>query len=218
MRRKPEPELMDDPVQAAAYAHADFSEPHGLFIRTFQEVFQAVPITGDVLDLGCGPADISVRFAKAFPECHIYGVDGAPAMLREGRTLIRRAGLERRIELLYGVIPEMDLPQRSYQAIISNSLLHHLHDPVVLWKWIRRYCSAHTLIFIMDLMRPDSIPITVELVNTYCGKEPEILKRDFYKSLCAAFLPEEVNRQLEKAGWRGLTIKQISDRHMIIFG
>src|SRR3990172_1786988 len=103
MQRIPEPELMDDPVQAAAYAAADFSEPHGLFIEKFREVFPGTNVTGRVLDLGCGPADISIRFARAYPECHIDGVEGARAMLHEGEAAVKRAGLQQRIKLMQGV-------------------------------------------------------------------------------------------------------------------
>lgn len=83
MMRIPEPELMNDPAQARIYAAADFSEPHGRFIELFAERFPDIRPRGLVLDLGCGPADISIRFARAYLSCRIVGVDGAPAMLTE---------------------------------------------------------------------------------------------------------------------------------------
>ena len=39
MERIPEPELMDDPEQARAYASADFSEPHQAFVERFTQRF-----------------------------------------------------------------------------------------------------------------------------------------------------------------------------------
>jgi len=152
MQRIPEPELMDDPVQAAAYAAADFSEPHGLFIEKFREVFPGTNVTGRVLDLGCGPADISIRFARAYPECHIDGVEGARAMLHEGEAAVKRSGLQQRIKLIQGVIPDLELQQKKYQVILSNSLLHHLHNPAVLWQCLSKLVTEDTLVFVMDLM------------------------------------------------------------------
>lgn len=218
MQRILEPQLMDDPVQAAAYAAADFSEPHELFIEKFQEVFPGKNITGHVLDLGCGPADISIRFARAYPECHINGVDGARAMLDEGEAAVKRSGLQQRIKLIQGVIPDLDLQQKKYQVILSNSLLHHLHNPAVLWQCLFQLVTEDTLVFVMDLMRPPSEQDAEMLVNTYCGKEPDVLRRDFYNSLCAAFSPREVKLQLEDAGLRGLTVEVITDRHLIVHG
>jgi len=218
MRRIPEPELMDDPVQAAAYAAADFSEPHGLFIEKFREVFPGKNITGHVLDLGCGPADISIRFARAYPECHIDGVDGARAMLDEGEAAVKRSGLQQRIKLIQGVIPDLELQQKKYQVILSNSLLHHLHNPAVLWQCLSKLVTEDTLVFVMDLMRPQSEQDAEMLVNTYCGNEPDILRCDFYNSLCAAFSPKEIKLQLEDADLQGLEVEVITDRHLIVHG
>jgi len=218
MQRVLEPELMEDPIQAAAYAAADFSDPHGMFIRKFQEKFPGRRISGHVLDLGCGPADISLRFARIYPDCHIDGVDGARAMLNEGAAALTRAGLQQRIKLIEGVIPGIILPRTNYAVILSNSLLHHLHDPTVLWKCIKKYSTTGTLIFVMDLMRPETIQDAERLVNSYCNKEPDVLKRDFYNSLCAACLPAEVKGQLEKALLHKLEIEVISDRHWIVYG
>jgi hypothetical protein len=70
----------------------------------------------------------------------------------------------------------------------------------------------------MDLMRPQTTQVAEELVNTYSGAEPLILKQDFYNSLCAAFTPEEVQGQLSTAGLGQLNIKDISDRHLLVYG
>ena len=207
---------MDDPVQAAAYAMADFEEPHGMFIKTFQSQFPDIDFRGNVLDLGCGAADITVRFASTYPGCHLYAVDGAVAMLSEGKSRILSEGLEDRIELIHGVIPKLVIPASEYQAIISNSLLHHLHDPACLWECIKKYSCRDTAIFIMDLMRPDNAIEAEKLVNTYAAAEMPVLKRDFYNSLCAAFTPADVALQLRTAGLPHLKIEVISDRHMII--
>ena len=56
------------------------------------------------------------------------------------------------------------------------------------------------------------------LVEHYSGDEPEVLKQDFYLSLLAAFEPEEVEEQLAAAGLSGLSVKVVSDRHLIVFG
>ena len=218
MQRIPEPELMDDPIQAAAYAAADFTEPHNMFVEKFREIFPRIKVTGKVLDLGCGPADVSIRFARAYPQCRIDGVDGAMAMLQEGTQRLKRENLNDRICLIQGMIPNIEVPEKQYSVIISNSLLHHLHDPVVLWRCIKNYSPQCTAIFVMDLMRPQTTQEAKELVNTYSGAEPLILKQDFYNSLCAAFTLEEVQDQLNTASLDKLEVKAISDRHLIVYG
>lgn len=218
MKRIPEPELMEDTVQAAAYANADFDEPHTLFIDKFREVAPTGDITGTVLDLGCGPADISVRIARAFPACRIHALDGATAMLEQAQARITREQMEDRIHLFHGSIPDYRLPMAGYDFIISNSLLHHLHNPGYLWHYVKRYSRTDTFSVIMDLRRPDNTQKARELVKTYSAAEPEILQRDFYNSLCAAFTPEEVEEQLSLHRLDQMQVTTLSDRHLIAYG
>jgi len=217
MKRIPEPELMADPAQAEAYARADFEAPHSLFIDTLAERMPALPDQGYALDLGCGAADISIRFAGRFPGYLIDAVDGSEAMLSEAAKAIRVRGLGDRISLIQAMIADLDNTGQKYNCIFSNSLLHHLHDPRVLWDCVKRHADDSE-VFIMDLLRPDSQQTVDKLVAVHAGNEPELLKRDFANSLLAAFDLPELRRQLIQAGLDRLQLEQISDRHMIIYG
>lgn len=217
MKRIPEPELMAEPAQAEAYARADFEEPHSLFIDTLAERTPALPDQGYALDLGCGAADISIRFAARFPGYLIAAVDGSEAMLSEAAKAIRARGLGDKISLIQAMIADLDNTGQKYSCIFSNSLLHHLHDPRVLWDCVKRHADD-TEVFIMDLLRPDSRQTVAKMVAVHAGNEPEVLKRDFANSLLAAFDLTELRRQLIQAGLGRLQLEQISDRHMIIYG
>lgn len=217
MERTPEPELMNDAEQVRAYAEADFAEPHDHFVRLFRERFDARR-PARILDLGCGPGDIARRLARAFPTTHVVGLDGAPAMLTAGRNLNRADGLEDRIELRLGYLPDVELPEERFDAVISNSLLHHLNDPSALWSAVRRAADDATAIFVMDLMRPSSAEAAQALVDKYASDEPEILQRDFQNSLHAAYRPEEVREQLTEAGLSHLEVEPVSDRHFVAYG
>jgi SAM-dependent methyltransferase len=218
MKRIPEPELMLDPDQAAAYAAADFEEPHSAFVERFRARFPGLELDGHVLDLGCGPGDIAFRFARAFPRCRVDGIDGAQAMLEAGAGLLKRYGVGDRVRLHACLLPEQAPPRAQYDALISNSLLHHLHAPQVLWQAVRAYAAPGAPIFVMDLMRPDSPQTARDFMQRYAGDEPEILQRDFYNSLLAAFTPAEVEAQLSEAGLSGLKVEVISDRHLVVWG
>ena len=127
MERVPEPELMEDAEQARAYAGADLSEPHEAFIRHFGRCFPDFT-GGRVVDLGCGAADVTIRFARAYPGATLDGVEGAEPMLRLGKEALTRAGLDSRVVLRLLRLPAAKLT-REYDAVISNSLLHHLARP-----------------------------------------------------------------------------------------
>lgn len=218
MQRITEPELMNNEAQALAYAQANFDEPHDMFIQEFKAAFPEMDVSGHILDLGCGSADISIRFAQSFPDCVIDGLDGANRMLEHGKLAIQKAQLDDRIHLILGSLPGTSLPRDHYEVVMSNSLLHHLHEPEVLWQSIKQFGVSGSRVFVMDLMRPESEQVARKLVDLYSRDEPQILKDDFYHSLCAAFLPEEIQSQLEPAGLSHFRIKLVSDRHVIVFG
>jgi hypothetical protein len=88
----------------------------------------------------------------------------------------------------------------------------------VLWQTIRQYAKRGTIVFVPDLRRPSSRVRAREFVRKYSGGEPEVLRRDFYNSLVAAFTRAEVREQLKQAGLNTLKVEIVSDRHLLVFG
>lgn len=217
MKRIPEPELMEDPAQAEAYATSDFSEPHNAFVARFRSLFPDFT-EGLVADLGCGNADPTIRFAKTYPGAKLVGFDGSEAMLMFGRKAVADAKLFDRISLEKRFLPNHDQDLHSFDAVVSNSLLHQLHDPKVMWQTIRELAKPGAPVLVMDLTRPPSKKRARELVALYAQGAPELMSRDFYNSLLAAFEPKEVRKQLETAGLPSFKVGVVSDRHMIIYG
>ncbi|MEW6600693.1 MAG: class I SAM-dependent methyltransferase [Nitrospirota bacterium] len=217
MKRVPEPDLMDNAEQALAYAETDFSEAHNSFVSHFRARFPDFN-NGNILDLGCGTADVIIRFAKAYPDCRITGIDGAQAMLDIGMHDIEKKGCGTQIILRKCVLPDNDLHSACFDAVISNSLLHHLVDPLVIWDTIKQCSGDMTPIFVMDLMRPDSTEKAEQLVRLHAGDAPSTLQKDFYNSLLAAYRTDEVIHQLKTAGLDYLSVEVVSDRHLLVWG
>jgi SAM-dependent methyltransferase len=218
MQRIPEPELMDEAEQARAYALADFAEPNGRFIEYFEAEYPLLQ-AGTVLDLGCGPGDIVLRLATRRSGLTVHGIDGSAAMLRFASERLHEApGLGGRVQFIEGVLPGATLPLPGYDAVISNSLLHHLHDPGVFWRAVREAGKPGAAVLVMDLFRPASPAAARGIVQQYAAAEPEILRQDFLASLCAAFEPEEIRDQLRAHGLDALAVKTVSDRHLLVTG
>ena len=216
MDRIIEPELMEEEEQGLAYAQADFSGPNKQFLDLFAAKFPDFSGSGKVIDLGCGPADILIRFARRYPDCACVGIDGAKAMLAPGCRVVEQEGLSHRITLRCQCLP-LAGTEGSFQVILSNSLLHHLHRPEILWQTIRDCTAPGGSILIMDLFRPFSKGAARHIVDVYAGQEPAILQTDFYNSLLAAFRVDEVRNQLQQAGL-DLHCEEVSDRHLAVWG
>jgi ubiquinone/menaquinone biosynthesis C-methylase UbiE len=215
MERILEPEIMEDAEQALAYAKADFSTSNQWYVDHLLADFPEN--LGNVLDIGCGPADVPVRLARAHPTIRITAIDGSGAMLALAQKAVEAARLQKRIAAVHGYIPGLPFDEHSFDAVLSKDLLHHLPDPMVLWSEARRLGRRGAAVYVMDLFRPASPDAARTTVETVAGNEHPILKEDFYNSLCAAFTVEEVRSQIQQASL-GLDVIQISDRHMLIRG
>jgi trans-aconitate methyltransferase len=215
MLRVLEPELMEDEAQALAYAKADFDAPNAAFIDALLARFPELPEALRAVDLGCGPADIPRRLLARLPGWRFDAVDGSAAMLAAGSQ--RHGAPADRLRLHVARVPDTGLPAASYGLILSNSLLHHLPDPQALWSAVAELGAPGAAVLIGDLFRPDTPEMAQETVDRWSSGEPEVLRLDFFNSLCAAFSPDEVRAQLHAAGLP-LTVEVVSDRHLLVFG
>jgi cyclopropane fatty-acyl-phospholipid synthase-like methyltransferase len=218
VERVTEPELMDEADQARAYSEADFNASHQSVVDHFTQRFADFD-AGRVIDLACGPADVTTRLARAFPDATFLGVDGAEAMIALGRERVARDGLADRITLERRFLPDPTLRALGpYDAAVCTGALHHFHDPMVLWSTVRDVAGDGTRVLVQDLTRPDTPDAARALVDRYAPDEPEILRRDYFQSLLAAFTPVEIRDQLRAVGFEHFAIDMVSDRHVVVSG
>ncbi len=209
---------MDAPAQARAYADTDFSASNRLFVDLFRQLWPT-GFAGRTLDLGCGPGDIPLRLARAFPVATIDAVDGAEAMLAIAREATAgEPQVGKRIRWLRAYLPSPALEASAYDAVLSNSLLHHMADPLDLWRAVRDCARPGAAVLVMDLARPGSEAEVERLLALHAAGAPDLLVRDFRTSLHAAYRIDEVREQLAAAGLAGLDVAMVSDRHLAVSG
>jgi 2-polyprenyl-3-methyl-5-hydroxy-6-metoxy-1,4-benzoquinol methylase len=216
--REPEPEPMDLPREARAYAEADFAEVNSAFVERLLELL-ADRRDVSLIDLGTGPADIPVRIARLRPDWQITAVDVSEAMLDIARTAIALAEVGSQVQLVRADAKDpSSLPAGPFDAVISNSILHHLPDPVAFWQRVGELAAPDAWIFHRDLYRPDSAAAARAIVAAHAGEESELLRQEFHRSLLSAWTPQEIRGQLEAAGLAVLSVETINDRHVDVVG
>ena len=110
-------------------------------------------------------------------------------------------------------------PLQGFTAVVSNSLLHHLHDPQVLWRSVAQLAGPGACVYIKDLRRPASAHAALELQRLHLADAPVVLQNDYIASLHAAFTPEEVELQLQEAGLADqLQVAALEDRYLEVWG
>ena len=206
---------MDVPEEVEAYASADFREVNRRFVDCALELASKTRGPLNILDLGCGPGDITISLAKSLPTAHVLGIDASEPMLaiaRERATGIGNVG--------FAIADAKDLAAQvgSFDLIVSNSLLHHLPDATGFWASIRRVGKPGAGVLIRDLARPSSEASAANIVARHARGESAILQQEYYRSLLAAFTPEEVRRQLRDAHLDRLGVQMVSDRHFDVTG
>ena len=216
MQRCPEPELMNGVDQVAAYAAADFSAGDDVTIDRIRSLVAERPLGKSpiVVDLGCGPGNITVLLARLLPEATVIGIDGAERMLELARQ--RAADQNLAIEFLH-----QDLRQiKGLKAdlVVSNSLLHQLHDPLLLWRVTSQLANRGCRVLHRDLRRPKSMDELNHLQTLHLPDAPELLLQDFRASLRAAFEPAEVVDQLRITGMKQLSVQLEGDRYLVVSG
>ena len=216
MNRTLEPELMEDDAQVQAYAAADFSQENQGFVDLFREYFPDFS-EGHVLDLGCGPGDIPIRLARAVPGCRITAVDASAPMIRLAEETVRHAGLSDRITFRCERFQDL-AGANIADAAMSNSLLHHVPNPLQFWHKLRVAVKPGSPVLVMDLLRPESPEEAQAIVDRYAAGAPDILRRDFYNSLLAAFTEDEISAQLAQMNLTRLIIDVPDDRHWVVGG
>ena len=220
--RIPEPEVMNDPLQVDAYAAADFSGTDQAMVERISTLLQEAGASfrdhARLLDLGCGPGNITVRLAQRWPKCSVLGFDAAERMIAVADDRRRAAGLSnQRLRYEHALLP-INRSDQPADLIVSNSLLHHLHDPQQLWSSLIPLASPHCLVLHRDLRRPDSEASIDRLCQCHVADAPLVLQRDYRASLHASFSLEEVKAQLLLAGLQHLQVVAVEDRYLEVSG
>jgi len=216
MKRVLEPEVMDDSEQVLAYAQADFEEENQGFVDQFFTLYPDLE-NPHIVDLGCGPGDIACRVARRHATCRVTGIDASQPMITYAEQAVQKAEIQDRVQFLCQRFQDVNLSSPA-DAIISNSLVHHVPNPLRFWYSLKTLLKPGGPVLVMDLLRPESPETAQAIVEEQAAGEPEQLRKDFYHSLLAAFTEDEVAAQLAELNLSRLLVDVPDDRHWIVYG
>lgn len=205
-----EPEVMGGECDALEYAAIDNRAVNEEFVARALEL---APAAGSVLDLGTGPADISILLARSHPGLEILAVDLGEHMLELARANVRQAGLGERVRIARADAKATRLEAGSFDMIVCNSVVHHIPEPDTLFREVQRLARPGGGIFIKDLQRPESRAELEQLVNTYARDCTEHQRRTFFDSLHAGLTAEEVTAICRHLAFSDVVVSRCSDRH-----
>ena len=219
LKRILEPEVMDSQEEASDYDSMDHSEVNRRFVEDLIVALAENPQSAirnpqlDVLDLGTGTALIPIELCQKFPNCRIMAADAAVSMLDLARYNIEVHNLTHRIELAHVDAKKLPFEGAMFDVVMSNSIIHHIPDPLHVLLEAIRVTKPSGLLFFRDLLRPKSIDELNHLVATYTAGANDHQQRMFAESLHAALSLDEVRSLIESLGYPRDSVRHTTDRH-----
>jgi ubiquinone/menaquinone biosynthesis C-methylase UbiE len=219
-----EPEVMDTAQEAIDYDAMDHSAVNRLFVTDF--LFAAIqaglpvaeePVAAgkpvEVLDLGTGTAQIPIELCRRTTNVRVVGIDLAAEMLQMAKLNVEMASLRERIMLDRVDGKRLPYQDGRFDAVMSNSIVHHIPEPASVLAEAARVARPGGLIFIRDLLRPDSDADVVRLVGVYAAGCNEHQRGLFEASLRAALSLDEIRALIAALGFPADSVRATSDRH-----
>lgn len=217
-----EPEVMDTLEEAVDYDSMDHSEVNRSFAENFLAAFapiiegtdQTTPAT--VLDVGTGTARIPIEICQRSERLRITAIDLSANMLQLAQRNVIEAGLTGRIRLEQTDAKRIAWPDHSFDAVISNSIVHHIPRPIEAMREMLRVLRPGGLWFVRDLLRPRDAELIASILAKHAAGTNEQQRQLFEQSLHAALTLAEVGEILGSLGLSPERVGQTSDRHWTI--
>ena len=167
----------------------------------------------DVLDLGTGTAQIPIELCRQCGAVRVLAMDAATSMLDAAIANIDIAGLRDRIGLACVDAKQLPYDDGRFPVVMSNSIVHHIPEPLLVLQEAVRVTSTGGLLFFRDLQRPQDESAVQQLVGQYAGSEDDAQQQMFADSLRAALTLEEIRALVAQLGFAAQSVQQTSDRH-----
>lgn len=218
-----EPEVMKTEQEALDYDALDNAVVNDLFCVDFCAAMTAARPVARVIDLGTGTAQIPIALCKGVPGITVTAVDLADEMLAVARRNIAREGLAGRVTLQTADVKHTPWERAAFDAVISNSVVHHVPVPEEAFAEIVRLTGDGGLLFVRDLARPAEHLDVQRLIDMYApipvgigGSELAMHERQrslFDAALRAALTVHEVRAMVAPYGIPEGAVQMTSDRH-----
>ncbi len=229
MERIPEPELMEKKEQVISYDEADFSEGEFNLINQINHYLLRNNISLSkkdlIVDLGCGPGNISEKLATKWPNTEVVGIDGSKEMILRAEHNKEISNNQKNLKNLRYICSDIKdikstnfLLKKKISLLVSNSLIHHITHLEDFFKAIRSLSSNITVNFHKDLKRPLDEKSFLE-IKAQCSTEyNEILTNDYYASLRASYTFKELRNFTLENDLSSLEVFEDGDKYLIVYG
>ena len=200
-----------------AIKYADFAKDTPQMREDYSDLAARVAVTiseGVFLEVGPGPAFVSIEIASRIPQAYIVGLDISQTMIDIGRRNVSEAGLSEQISFRKGDATLMPFNDAEFDFAVSSGSLHHWSKPVQVFNEIYRVLKPGQMALISDL-RKDAYK---EKVDEYCRQiESRFMRWGLRHSVSESYTPEGIKELLSQSHFKKVERIDIDELVMYIW-
>ena len=204
--RIPEGESIDDePEMTIEELNKEFKKRMGEYRNFAEFILNDLKIKNysKVLEIGPGPAWISIILVKKNPTIHLTGLEISRDMIRIAKKNIKDEDLDTNFTFIQGNAKDMSmLENNSFDAVISHDSLHHWEDPIRVFNEIFRVLKDNGILCIGDGRRDIGLgaKIIFQIAKLFISK-----KISYYwkTSIMAGYTESELKEILNQTDLKG---------------
>lgn len=179
---------------------------------TTRAAFFVNPNSTQMLDIGCGAGNYTLKMLEKIPGLHCTLIDLSMPMLKRAKERVS-AVTQGEVNILQADILKAELPELHFDIILAASVLHHLRGAdewITVVKKIFHALKPGGSFWISDLVTQDSEPLN-RLFSDQYARHLESLGGEAYRDKVLDYIehedsPRSVNFQLD-------LMKQVGFRH-----
>lgn len=158
------------------------------------------PLSGEALDICCGPSQLMLKTAKAMPNMHFTGLDLSPRMLQFGAENKEKIGATN-VNFKLGSMYDLEKTfSQKFDLITWCEAMHHCDNEenvIRVLNQIQKILKPNGTLFIFDFIRPKTGKLALHLSDLYARSYGDWLFQDNLDSYKAAFTFDETEEILQ---------------------
>ena len=207
--RKPDTGAIQDVDVAKAYERISRWPQFRFLRRMIVRKLTAYRPRGLLLDIGCGPGQLTLRIARTFPSLRVLGFDTMDEMICAATARASEETLGDRVAFRLGDVSALPLCDETVDFAVSSLSLHHWTDPANCLVEIHRVLKPGGQILLFDLRRDARRGFYWLLTFARSVVVPRALRRvnEPLGSALASYTREELDTLLAQSPFSGERIE-----------
>lgn len=160
---------------------------------------------GKLLEIGPGPAYVSIEIAKRLPKVEIIGLEISDTMIEIAKKNAKEHEVSEKITLKKGDASKMPLKDSEFDFVITSGSLHHWKKPTQVVDEIYRVLRPGCRALVSDLMKD----APKEKVHDFANKiDSKLMRWGLKHSFKESYTARQIEQMIKSTHFREIEITE----------